>query len=175
MSEDPVLGQIGLGVASNRYPYAWDNPLGLYDLDGRFPSPGDIAGSVGSAVDDTWNVGKELVTHPGESATNAVEYWAGSDSPASYVFGPLSVLGDGLINPSRAAYYLEKANPAQMAATGILVAGSAGLIVVTAEATADCVAVTAGFDALHACGQLAAFGGAGAATAGALAVEVAKR
>jgi RHS repeat-associated protein len=175
MSEDPVLGQTGLGIISNRYPYVWNNPLGLYDLDGRFPSPGDVAGAVGGAVNEAWNTGKELVTHPGESATNAVEYWAGSDSPASYVFGPLSVLGDGLINPSRAAYYLEKENPAQMAATGILVAGSAGLIVVTAEATADCLAVTGGFDALHACGQVAAFGAAGAATGGVLAVEVAKR
>ncbi len=86
MSEDPVLGQIGLGATSNRYPYVWDNPLGLYDLDGRFPSPGDIAGAVGGAANDAWNTGKETVTHPGESATNAVEYWAGSDSPASYVF-----------------------------------------------------------------------------------------
>jgi RHS repeat-associated protein len=175
MSEDPVLGQIGLGATSSRYPYVWDNPLRLYDLDGRFPSPGDIAGAVGGAANDAWNTGKEIVTHPGEAATNAVEYWAGSDSPASYVFGPLSVLGDMAINPDRAAYYLEKANPAQMAATGILVAGSAGLIVVTAEATADCLAVTAGIDAVHVCGQVAAMGGGLAAAGGVLAVEVAKR
>jgi RHS repeat-associated protein len=175
MSEDPVLGQIGLGASSNRYSYVWDNPLGLYDLDGRFPSPGDIAGAVGDAANDTWNVGKELVTHPGESATNAVEYWAGSDSPGSYVFGPLSVLGDMLINPSRAAYYLEKAHPAQMAATGILAAGTVGSAALTAEATADCLAATAGFDALHVCGQVWAIGAGITAASGALTIKVAKR
>ncbi|HEX7246030.1 MAG TPA: right-handed parallel beta-helix repeat-containing protein [Solirubrobacterales bacterium] len=35
MSEDPVLGHIGLGISANRYPYAWDNPLNRYDLNGR--------------------------------------------------------------------------------------------------------------------------------------------
>ena len=175
MSEDPVLGQVGLGATSDRYPYVWDNPLGLYDLDGRFPSPGDIAGAVGDAANDTWNVGKELVTHPGESATNAVEYWAGSGSPASYVFGPLSVLGDGLINPSRAAYYLEKANPAQMAATGILAAGTVGSAALTVEATADCLAATGGLDALHVCGQVWATGAGITAASGALTIKVARR
>jgi len=175
MSEDPVLGQIGLGATSNRYPYVWDNPLGLYDLDGRFPSPGDIAGAVGDAANDTWNVGKELVTHPGESATNAVEYWAGSDSPASYVFGPLSVLGDMAINPSRAAYYLEKANPAQMAATGIAAAGTVGIAGVTTIATASCFAVTPELEALHVCTGVATIGG-GVATAGAyVTYEIARR
>ena len=174
-SEDPVLGRIGISPSFNHYAYVWDDPLGLYDLDGRFPSLGDIAGAVGGAANDVWNTGKEIVTHPGEATTNAVEYWAGSDSPASYVFGPLSVLGDMAINPDRASYYLEKATPAQMAATGILVAGSAGLIAVTAEATADCLAVTAGIDAVHVCGQVAAIGGGIAATGGVLAVEVAKR
>jgi RHS repeat-associated protein len=175
MSEDPVLGQIGLGATSNRYLYVWDNPLGLYDLDGRFPSPGDIAGSVGGAVNDAWNTGKELVTHPGESATNAVEYWAGSDSPASYVFGPLSVLGDMLINPSRAAYYLEKANPAQMAATGIVAAGTAGLAGLTILATGSCYAVTPELEALHVCTAVGVFGGSVAAAGGILTYEIAKR
>ena len=34
-SEDPVLGTSGESQSLNRYPYAWDNPLNLYDLDGR--------------------------------------------------------------------------------------------------------------------------------------------
>ena len=34
-AEDPVLGHVGIGITTNRYPYAWDNPLNLYDLDGR--------------------------------------------------------------------------------------------------------------------------------------------
>lgn len=106
------------------------------------------------------------MTHPGEAATNAVNYWAGSNSPASYVFGPLSVLGDMLINPSRAAYYLEKANPAQMAATGIAAAGTVGIAGVTAIATGGCFAVTPELEALHACTGVATIGG-GVATAGA--------
>lgn len=34
-SEDPVLGHLGIGVSSNRYPYAWDNPVNRRDLSGR--------------------------------------------------------------------------------------------------------------------------------------------
>jgi RHS repeat-associated protein len=175
MSEDPVLGQVGLGITSNRYPYVWNNPLGLDDLDGRFPSPGDVAGAVGGTVDDVWNTGKELVTHPGEAATNAVEYWANSDSPASYVFGPLSVLGDMAINPDRAAYYLEKANPAQMAATGIVAAGTVGVAGVTILATEACYAVTPELEALHVCTGVAVFGGSVAAAGGILTYEIARR
>jgi RHS repeat-associated protein len=32
-AEDPVLGHVGIGITTNRYPYAWDNPLNLYDLE----------------------------------------------------------------------------------------------------------------------------------------------
>jgi RHS repeat-associated protein len=52
-SEDPVLGHLGIGVSANRYPYAWDNPLNRYDLNGRdvcVPTP------FGSAcADDAWD------------------------------------------------------------------------------------------------------------------------
>ena len=34
-SEDPLLGQPGVGATLDRYPYAWDNPLNRYDLSGR--------------------------------------------------------------------------------------------------------------------------------------------
>ncbi|HET8956554.1 MAG TPA: DUF6531 domain-containing protein [Solirubrobacterales bacterium] len=34
-SEDPVLGHLGIGISFNGYPYAWDNPLNRYDLNGR--------------------------------------------------------------------------------------------------------------------------------------------
>lgn len=30
-----MLGHLGIGVSANRFPYAWDNPLNRYDLDGR--------------------------------------------------------------------------------------------------------------------------------------------
>jgi RHS repeat-associated protein len=35
VAEDPVLGTPGESQSLNRYPYAWDNPIGLHDLDGR--------------------------------------------------------------------------------------------------------------------------------------------
>lgn len=55
MSEDPVLGQIGLGITTNRYPYVWNNPLTLYDLDGRFPSFSDVGGAIGGTVNAGWD------------------------------------------------------------------------------------------------------------------------
>lgn len=35
VSEDPVLGHLGISVSANRYPYAWDNPVNRFDLSGR--------------------------------------------------------------------------------------------------------------------------------------------
>jgi len=34
LTEDPVLGHLGVGTSFNRHAYVWDNPLNLYDLDG---------------------------------------------------------------------------------------------------------------------------------------------
>lgn len=113
---------------------------------------------LGGAVDETWNTGSEIVTHPGEAATNAVNYWAGNNSPTAYVFGPLSVLGDIAINPDRAAYYLEKANPAQMAATGLAAGGTAGIAGLTVMATSACYGVAAPLEALHTCTFVATTG-----------------
>jgi RHS repeat-associated protein len=179
-SEDPVLGHLGFGVSSNRYPYVWDNPTNRYDLNGRDvcvfgACAEDAAEDIGGAASDTWETGSYIVTHPGEAATNAVNYWAESESPASYVFGPLATLGDMTLNPDRIGYYLEKVSPAQMAATGILAAGTVGVAGLTTIATTDCLAATAGFEALHVCGQIAATGGGIAATGGILTVEVAKQ
>ncbi|MDQ3724801.1 MAG: right-handed parallel beta-helix repeat-containing protein [Actinomycetota bacterium] len=55
LSEDPVLGKIGLGITANRYPYVWNNPLTLYDLDGRFPSISGAGDAVGGALDSGWD------------------------------------------------------------------------------------------------------------------------
>lgn len=56
-SEDPVLGHFGIGVSSNRYPYAWNNPVNRSDLNGRdvcAPTPfGDAC--AGDAAEDTWD------------------------------------------------------------------------------------------------------------------------
>jgi len=53
LSEDPVLGATGLGIATNRYSYVWDRPLVLFDLDGQFPSFSDAVDAAGSALDAT--------------------------------------------------------------------------------------------------------------------------
>lgn len=54
-AEDPVLGHVGISVTANRY--AWDNPLNLYDLNGRdvcAPTPwGDACAGV--AAEETWD------------------------------------------------------------------------------------------------------------------------
>jgi RHS repeat-associated protein len=57
-AEDPVLGHVGRGITMNRYPYAWDDPVNLYDLDGRdvcLPTPlGDAcAEDVGEELQET--------------------------------------------------------------------------------------------------------------------------
>jgi len=181
-SEDPVLGHLGLGGSVDRYSYVRDNLLSAYDLNGlEFcvpfggPCAGEAAEDIGNAASEAAHTASDIVTHPGEAATNAVNYWAGSNSPASYVFGPLSVLGDMLINPSRAAYYLEKANPAQMAATGIVAAGTAGVAGVTILATGSCYAVTPELEALHVCTGVGVFGGSVAAAGGILTYEIARR
>ncbi|HEY2335395.1 MAG TPA: right-handed parallel beta-helix repeat-containing protein [Solirubrobacterales bacterium] len=183
-SEDPVLGHLGLGESVDRYLYVRDNPLGAYDLNGRdvcVPTPfggacaGEAAEDIGNATSEASHTGSYIATHPGEAATNAVNYWAGSNSPASYAFGPLSVLGDTFINPSRAAYYLEKANPTQMAATGIAAAGTVGVAGVTTIATGACLAVTPELEALHVCTGVAAIGGGISAAGVIVTYEIARR
>jgi RHS repeat-associated protein len=179
-SEDPVPGHLGLGESVDRYLYVRDNPLNWHDLDGRdvclFEAcASEAAEDVGNAATEAWNTGKYVVTHPQEAATNAVEYWAASESPAATVLGPLAVLGDMAVNPSRAAYYLEKENPTQMAATGLLAAGTVGIAGVTVIATESCLDATAGFEAAHVCGQIAGLGGGISAAGAVLTVEVAKR
>jgi len=151
MTEDPVFGRLGNGTSINRYPYVWDNPLNLYDLDGRCVV--DI-GPLSSACDTAGY----LVSHPREAATNAVNYWAGSDSKAAFAFGPLSILGDIALNPDRASYYLEKADPAQMAATGIAAMFTVGVGGLTAIATEACFSVAPELEALHTCTFIAASG-----------------
>lgn len=68
MSEDIVLGHLGLGISLNRYAYVWDNPLNLYDLNGRdvcVPTPfgdacageaaEDIGNAAGNGAENAWN------------------------------------------------------------------------------------------------------------------------
>jgi RHS repeat-associated protein len=65
LSEDPILGALGLGQSTDRYGYVADDPLNCYDLSGQWPttpsislpslpsipSPGDLLGGIHTGVD----------------------------------------------------------------------------------------------------------------------------
>jgi RHS repeat-associated protein len=51
MTEDPVMGRMGVGVSVDRYPYVRDNPLSGYDLNGRELCLGPVC--AGEALEDT--------------------------------------------------------------------------------------------------------------------------
>jgi hypothetical protein len=127
------------------------------------------------AASEAWHTGSYIVTHPGEAATNAVEYWANSSSPTAYVFGPLATTGDMILNPDRAAYYLEKADSAQTVSTGIAAAGTVGIAGVTVIGTGGCFAATPELEALHICTGIGAIGWGVVSADGIVTVEVAKR
>jgi RHS repeat-associated protein len=99
LSEDSVFLAMGMGESADRYACVFDDPLNRYDLDGRFLGP------VGEAVTNAWDATapvrgtvKQLVTDPGGSASQAVHYWASSDSPLAYALGPFASLGNTLLN-----------------------------------------------------------------------------
>jgi RHS repeat-associated protein len=73
VSEDPVLGHLGIGVSSNRYPYVWDNPVNRYDLEGRdVELPGAPICVLGCSPEE-----------PQELTDRAHDFW-------KHVRGPLS-------------------------------------------------------------------------------------
>jgi RHS repeat-associated protein len=85
ISEDPVLGHIGIGVSSNRYPYTWDNPLNRYDLSGRdvcVPTPfgdacaGDAAEDARHAAETALNAAQDVNDARGAVEQEAKEYLA---------------------------------------------------------------------------------------------------
>jgi RHS repeat-associated protein len=175
-SEDPVLGHLGIGVSVNRYPYAWDNPLNRYDLNGRDVCVfGACAEDAADAADDAWEASADLITHPGEAATNAVNYWAESESPVANIFGPLATLGDMAINPDRVGYYLEKVTPAQLAATGTAAAATVGFGGLTVTATGACLFATPELEAVHVCSFIAGTGASITGAAGVVTIEAARR
>jgi RHS repeat-associated protein len=87
MTEDLVAGQLGIGVSTDRYSYVWDNPLNLYDLDGR-----SVCGTIGEtpAVGGILESGCHAATfHPSYQPTpleNAEEMW-NETSPARHWLG----------------------------------------------------------------------------------------
>jgi len=80
-SEDPVLGHLGIGVSSNRYPYVWDNPLNRRDLNGRdaclFDAcTSDVAESVENLpgeLEEGWEKVERGVAQVGSTAGTAAE------------------------------------------------------------------------------------------------------
>jgi RHS repeat-associated protein len=115
VSEDPVLGHVGIGISSNRYPYVWDNPINLYDLNGRdvcVPTPfGDAC--AGDAADGAKEMGESWAEDPfnfgdpRELVKSAQEYWVHSDSPLSPFAGSAVSIVDIAVNPDRLDYYMK--------------------------------------------------------------------
>lgn len=109
LSEDPLIAALGRGQLANRYGYAAGIPLVVYDLDGRA-----ALGPLGAAIDTVWDATadvrgtvEQLATQPGSSATEAVDYWAGNDSPVAVPAGIAASMMDLFINPDRLPHYLE--------------------------------------------------------------------
>jgi RHS repeat-associated protein len=101
LSEDPVFGHTGIGTSFARYAHVWDNPLNLYDLNGRdvcLPTPwggacaGEAAEDVGNAAGDVgkaaWNAGRDGARAAGAAVDAAWDATAGARTAAG-------VAGDG--------------------------------------------------------------------------------
>jgi RHS repeat-associated protein len=91
LSEDPIVSALGLGQSANRYAYAFDDPLDVYDLGGRFglpsvslpslpsiPSPGDLVDgietgtrAVGHALDRTANAVGDAASQAADAVGDA--------------------------------------------------------------------------------------------------------
>ena len=107
-SEDRSLGYQLYGQSLDRMAYAWNNPLNMYDLTGR------------SIFDDIAATAAQIVTHPGDSTTAAVDYWSHSDSTAADILGPLAIMGDLATHPTRLDDYMKNCNGVRIG-TGVLV------------------------------------------------------
>lgn len=79
VTEDPVLGHLGVGVSLNRYPYAWDNPVNRYDLDGRdvcvfggCVGPDDVA-EIGEDIEEGLDIAEEGASSVGSAVGSAAD------------------------------------------------------------------------------------------------------
>jgi hypothetical protein len=105
-----VYGAVGIGTSLDRYAYAWGNPVNLYDLDGRFPSPSDIGDAVTGTADDAIDTAEDFIDAGGEQVSIAQEYWVNSDSWIAPFAGSAVSIVDLAINPDRLDYYLKSNN-----------------------------------------------------------------
>jgi RHS repeat-associated protein len=89
ITEDIVLGHLGVSISFDRYAYAWDNPVNLYDLDGRdvcVSTPfgaacaEDAAEDVGNAAGDVasaaWHTGGDAINTAGPGVDTAWDWTA---------------------------------------------------------------------------------------------------
>ncbi len=131
VAEDPVLGTLGESQSLSRYPYAWNNPLNLYDLDGREVCAG--LGPIQGCVDsDGPSVSVEpCLPYPGVSAC------VGEDGPKICVNSMVVPIG-ACEDPETAAKYGEAC--ARAGATGALLAVITGvnLASITTNASIGC-------------------------------------
>jgi len=87
LSEDPVLGHMGVGISTNRYPYVWDDPLNRYDLNGRdvcllgacaeeaaegiAEGASGLASSVKHEIEKTWGENEQAASAAATAASTA--------------------------------------------------------------------------------------------------------
>jgi hypothetical protein len=82
LTEDPVLGHLGIGASVNRYPYAWDNPLNRYDLNGRDVCV--LGACTGDVAEDVVGAGEEIAggVEMAEEGVDAIR--AGAEEAANW-------------------------------------------------------------------------------------------
>jgi RHS repeat-associated protein len=120
LEEDPTILITGMGQTANRHAYAYGNPVGVRDLDGRC--------GICDFVSDVGGAAAHVITDPGDATTEAVDFWANSDSPVAPVLGPLATSADLALHPGRLDDYLKGCNAAQIIAGTAAVEGSVPLL-----------------------------------------------
>ena len=126
-SEDPLLGQPGVGATLDRYPYAWDNPLNRYDLSGR-----DVCSTAGEVplIGPALEGGCHIITYrpPGQK-TPLEEAEELGDRAAEFLKHNSQLIGTlGVGCGGGAAYTFEHYPEAFATPESALVAGLAGCL-----------------------------------------------
>jgi len=133
VAEDPVLGTPGESQSLNRYPYAWDNPVNLYDLDGR-----EVCASIGIVQGCVDSDGPSVNVEPClPLLVPGVSGCVGEDGP-KICLDPISVPISACEDPKTAAKYGEAC--ARAGATGALLSVITGvnLASITTNASIGC-------------------------------------
>jgi RHS repeat-associated protein len=152
LSEDPILGALGLGQSADRYAYVFDDPLDVYDLGGRWglpsvslpslpsiPSPGDLLGGLdtginaaGDAANTAWDAASWTVNAVGNALNWTVDrlqsaYKFVSSMSYPWAQGMSGAWGDGLSNVNWC--HVAEYGGGAVATAGIAVAGAPEVLV----------------------------------------------